>query len=261
MFRRDGMLAILDEEFKGRVLVAGDIHGDLEAFLSIRKIFGEDQEALLIFLGDYADRGENGLEVIRGVAELVEKNPERIIPLKGNHEDYRDGEPWFSPWTLGEEVEAKTGSSWEDFLPELEDFLGRLFLAALIPEAAIFVHGGMSSKVGEVRRIVEPSREVEEDILWSDPMDEDGELPNPRGAGVLFGPDVSRMVLERLGVKMVIRGHQPQKAYDGPFFEHEGRVVTLSSTNVYGGRPFLLDFRCGEDLKREKMDVIYLGQK
>ncbi|MFN4133019.1 MAG: metallophosphoesterase family protein [Candidatus Hadarchaeales archaeon] len=258
MYWRDGKLAIVDEEFNGRVMVAGDFHGDLDAFLSIKKIFEGDPDALLIFLGDYADRGENGLEVIQGVAELVDRNPGRAIPLKGNHEDYRGGEPWFSPWTLGEEVGTKTGARWEDFLPELEDFLRRLFLAALIPNLAIFLHGGVSSKVKNLKLLVDPPQEIEEDIMWSDPIEWEGESPNPRGAGVLFGPDVSYRVVRGLGVNFIVRSHQPQKAVEGPFLEHRGRVVTLSSTSIYGGRPFLAVFRPGDKSSPRKINVVYL---
>ena len=34
------------------------------------------------------------------------------------------------------------------------------------------------------------------DLLWSDPMDQLGRLPSPRGGGVLFGPDVTERALE-----------------------------------------------------------------
>lgn len=35
--------------------------------------------------------------------------------------------------------------------------------------------------------------------MWSDPMDQLGRLPSPRGGGVLFGPDVT----ERASVEVV----------------------------------------------------------
>lgn len=45
----------------------------------------------LIFLGDYADRGPKGVEVIDSVEELIGKYPGRLIALRGNHEDYTEG--------------------------------------------------------------------------------------------------------------------------------------------------------------------------
>ena len=71
-----------------------------------------------------------------------------------------------------------------------------------------------------------------------------------RGAGRLFGPDITESVLRRLDVDVLFRSHEPRKAMAGPAFDHEGRVVTLSSTGVYGGRPFLVlleeeDFEMG----------------
>ena len=35
-----------------------------------------------------------------------------------------------------------------------------------------------------------------QDLLWSDPMDQLGRLPSPRGGGVLFGPDVTERSLD-----------------------------------------------------------------
>lgn len=257
MFTGKGKLATVEEGFRV-VMVAGDIHGDFQAFKKIEKIFHETQDGVLIFLGDYADRGDQGLEVIQGVSAMMERCPDRVIPLKGNHEDYREGKPCFSPWTLGEEVEAKTGKPWEDFFPEMERFIQKLFLGAVIPGVALFLHGGISSRLKDLRDLENPDPALEEDILWSDPMDENGECPNPRGAGVLFGPDVGRSVLGKVGVKLLIRSHQPQKAAEGPFLEHGRRVLTISSTSIYGGRPFLLTIQTGAHLKRSEMGCIYL---
>jgi hypothetical protein len=47
-------------------------------------------------------------------------------------------------------------------------------------------------------------------------------------------------VCKLLGVKRIIRSHKPAKALTGPSYSHNGRVVTISSTSVYGGEPFFL---------------------
>ena len=259
-FKVCGKLAIIEEEKIKRILIAGDLHGDLQSFNSIKKLFKPEKD-LLIFLGDYADRGENGVEVIEGVRELIEKYEKNVVALKGNHEDYsKDGKPNFVPCTLISEVEEKIGN-WEKYFDELkENFLSKLKLAALIPHKILFVHGGISSKIKSLKDLENPSKEIEEDILWSDPYPMNGEFPNPRGAGILFGPDITQEVTKRLNVKYVIRSHEPRKAFVFPAIEHEGKVITLSSTRVYGGKPFLIIIKPNVfESKNVEEDVIHLG--
>ncbi|MBF0558823.1 MAG: serine/threonine protein phosphatase [Nitrospirae bacterium] len=72
-----------------RQIAVGDIHGcfDLLTVL-IEKIIGfSPHEDMLIFMGDYIDRGMKVKEVVRYVSELKEKSPDAVILLKGNHED------------------------------------------------------------------------------------------------------------------------------------------------------------------------------
>ena len=254
MYGSRGRLALVRKDFEGEILVAGDLHGDFEAFESIRDLFLSRPDSLLIFLGDYADRGPHGLEIVEGVTELVGKNEGRVLALKGNHEDYREGMPYFSPCDLVREAEVKKGVRWTDYFPKFErGFLSKLHLAALIPKFAVLVHGGISSKVRVTRDLEKPSTGIEEDVLWSDPWEEEGEYPNSRGAGVLFGPDVSEAFTKMLGVKFLIRSHEPANAFAGPHVTHSGRVLTISSTRVYGGKAFVLTFKPDPTLTAEDL--------
>lgn len=237
-YETKGRLALIHPE--ERLIVAGDIHGDLDSFNAIRELFIPEKD-VLVFLGDYADRGINSVEVIEGVQELFKSYPERIIPLKGNHEEFTpEGRPTFSPCTLIKEVEIKKGS-WRSYFEELRKyFLDKLYISAMIPEKVLFVHGGISNEIKSEDDLVNPNKLVEEDILWSDPYEIKGEYINPRGAGVLFGPDISEEVTKRLNINFIIRSHEPIKTPGGPVIEHKGRVVTIGSTSVYGGKPFVL---------------------
>lgn len=168
------------------VIVAGDIHGDYTSFQSIHKQFNPQQD-LMIFLGDYADRGAKGMEVIEGIGNLMRAYPKRVYTLKGNHENYtEDGRPTFTPCTLREEVTLKVGDWTNYFDNELQPFMEELCLAVIIPDVVLFVHGGVSTKILGLKDLKCPSREIEEDILWSDPFKGNGERFNRRGAGVLW---------------------------------------------------------------------------
>jgi diadenosine tetraphosphatase ApaH/serine/threonine PP2A family protein phosphatase len=234
------MLVTIDPNKFGKVGVVGDLHGDLHTLQALQKI-ADFKSDLIVFLGDYADRGHHGVEVIRAVSTLREEHPDNVVLLKGNHEDFTEkGEPNFNPCTLIDEAEAKVGCWGNYFAGELKPFLDSLPLCCLVSSNALLVHGGVSSKIKSVRDLEVPSEMMRMDLLWSDPVDGEGEDPNySRGAGVEFGADISRSVCQVLGVNRIIRSHQPQLAATKPCLMHEGRVVTVNATTVYGGLPFV----------------------
>lgn len=235
-----GRVRVIDgSEFK-RIAVAGDIHGDIAALLGMLDKVDLEKDAI-VFLGDYADRGSDGVEVIRTVNQLAGRY-KNVTAEKGNHEDYDDeGEPRFGPCTLQDEVREKCGS-WADYFNRtFRPFSERLYLAAVLPGEALFVHGGVSSGITSIDKL----SVYKENVLWSDPFDGLGERPSRRGAGIEFGSDVSESVCKSLGVKRIIRSHEPKKAPNGPCTEHDGRVITTSCTSVYGGRPSILFIETG----------------
>jgi serine/threonine-protein phosphatase 5 len=218
------------------VFVAGDLHGDYRSFRSILSSYEKNRkDSILIFLGDYADRGLYGVEIITELRELLDIR-EDIIALKGNHEMYTDGKPYFYPCNLIYEAEGKYGS-WKKFYEDIMlNFLTKLYIAAIVNNA-LFVHAGISSKIRTKDDLTKHSNEIY--LLWSDPSLIPGEHSNPRGAGVLFGEDITVKVLSSLNLKMIVRSHEPEKAVRSPYAEHEGKIVTTNSCVSYG-KPFLL---------------------
>jgi serine/threonine protein phosphatase 1 len=80
----------------------GDVHGcytQLRNLLSHCTAHREDNPYRLIFLGDYIDRGPRSRDVVELLIELQSSRPERIICLRGNHDDMavkaaRGRDPW-----------------------------------------------------------------------------------------------------------------------------------------------------------------------
>lgn len=222
-----------------QIYVAGDLHGDYEHFRKILDVFETSGKgSLLLFLGDYADRGLHGSEIIIQLSNLLD-NRKDIVCLKGNHELYKEGRPVFAPCDLIYEAETKHGS-WKKFYRDtLLGFMGKLHIAAVINNV-LFVHAGIFSGIKSVKDLEKPENEM--NLLWSDPSPVKGEHPNRRGAGVAFGEDITTEVLTSLGTTIIVRSHEPNKAAEGPYIEHGGRVVTTNSCSSYGEpwKPFIL---------------------
>ena len=221
------------------VFVAGDLHGDYDSFCKITRMHSKHvKDSLLLFLGDYADRGPQGVEIITELNSLLHKRDD-IVALKGNHEIYKNSKPEFFPCDLIHQAELKN-NSWDSFYNEVfSDFLNKLHIAAIINNV-LFIHAGVFSGITGITDLT--NKENEKYLLWSDPSPKPGEHMSVRGGGVEFGEDVTERVLSALGLKLIIRSHEPRKAGSGPFEEHGGRIITTNACNSYGEswRPFIL---------------------
>ena len=77
---------ILSSENYNRILVIGDIHGHYKKFISLYNQLNVTDKDLIIFLGDYIDRGPEGetIHVLDWIMRESKKN--NVIALRGNHE-------------------------------------------------------------------------------------------------------------------------------------------------------------------------------
>jgi len=221
----------------GEAIIVGDIHGDLESLTHIleNSKFTEKakggEDILLIFLGDYGDRGSYSPEVYYVVLKLKELFPERVVLMRGNHEGPDD--LLASPHDLPFYLNRKFGERSSEVYLKLRELFNYLYNAVLIDERVVLLHGGTPSQASTVNDIAyahekHPRESHLEEILWSDPWEGiKGTYASPRGAGRLFGENVTDGLLKMLGVKALIRGHEPSE--EGYKTNHGGKVLTIFS--------------------------------
>ena len=100
------------------------------------------------------------------------------------------------------------------------------------------LHGGLSPEIKDINEISKISRVQEvpdsgviSDLLWSDPDEKDGWTISPRGAGSLFGSDISKQFCYINKVDMILRAHQ--LVMEGYSWTHNDNVCTLFSAPNY----------------------------
>ncbi|RLI04455.1 serine/threonine protein phosphatase [Candidatus Bathyarchaeota archaeon] len=222
---------------RGEAIIVGDIHGDLK---SLEYILGESgfiekalkkEEIHVIFLGDYGDRGFRSPEVYYTVLSLKVLFPERVVLLQGNHEGPTDLLAY--PHDLPYHLQVRFKEDWRSIYKALSNLFRKFHTAVIVDGKFLMLHGGVPSKARGIDDLAyayqkHPFDSHLEEILWSDPAEGiRGTLPSPRGAGRLFGEDVTSAFLSMLGVKFLVRGHEP--AMDGYMISHGGKILTLFS--------------------------------
>ncbi len=244
--------------------VFGDIHGNMDELHFFNEVIWNKGINLtpgkFVFLGDYVDRGMQGMECVAYLLALKIRNPTKVYLLRGNHE-LRDVNSWndfYGDRCLISQCVSRYGSQrgilvWET----INDVFDRLPLAAVIDEDIFCIHGGIPRPVDGMSEIdlitkvpnvagVTPPYPYENPVLcqavhqclWSDPvksdeelrMDETGFGSNPRGARAqCYGRTAVDSFLSKNGFSYIIRAHEKTK--DGMCLSKDARVITVFSTS------------------------------
>lgn len=245
-----------------RLTVVGDLHGQLPDLLHILDEAGMPSEQhILVFNGDFVDRGPQGVEVLCTLLALHAAQPESVILTRGNHEDHA------ICCVYGFQRECKEKFNADLIFGMFVEVFRYLPLFTIVNDDVFIVHGGLFHDEGvelavldqidrtdyvpkppvpypqvlqgldEEQRNGEYLKQLQRDALWSDPHAAMGMAPNPRGAGVVFGPDVCRRFLERNNLHMVVRSHEcVRSGLDLPYSGDDAHLLaTIFSASNYGG--------------------------
>ena len=231
-----------------RTFVVGDIHGRCAQLLNLLDMLPRDPKTdTLVFLGDLIDRGADAPGCVDHILKLTRENPERVICLRGNHEqmlmDFLDGHStiWLTPVTGGERtfeqytglpVRVRSEADLEEMRNALAQSLPAEHLAFMrgLPfyyedEHAIYVHAGLDE--GKHPRESSPLS-----LLWMRDMDF---YKNYRGKPCVFGhtPTPLLPLRGRLGRHGIYISHSAVGLDTGYNHQSPLSCLSLPDFNLY----------------------------
>ena len=235
---------IVELQIPEKLVIIGDVHGDLRALNSILRKIKIDKFVLnhnnkIIFLGDYVDRGLGSVEVLHTICSLKIRHPHSVVLMRGNHEAPIEF-PISShdlPKRMAERFGRRIGA--EIYQTKIMKLFQLLYLITIVEGELFLVHGGVPTDLRDVvKKFNDISAnekglidEIMEEILWNDPrtLPEGKEWENSRrGLGKHFSLDVTKKWLSISNTKVIVRGHEPCNGFK---LDHDGRVLTLFSCN------------------------------
>jgi predicted phosphodiesterase len=264
----DGSVTYLPEE--GSAIFIGDTHGQSSSIRAVieQSHFAErlakGENVQLVLLGDYVDRGFRQLENLEQVLDLKTKFPDNVVILRGNHETQTTTDDDFQ-----KELEHKYGKTkGKETFDYYQKFFNKLGLAAVTSNGVVAVHGCVGD-FKSLKDMNDPKNLM--DIIWSDPKNSNGYDPDRRGpgGGHHVGEDIRKAFLERIGAKIIVRGHEAEYAYisetnnvfSSQNVSKDGKVLTVftsrGSVKYPSNKPICYaEIDLKEDLDKIKKEMI-----
>lgn len=221
-------------ELEAPIKICGDIHGQYYDLLRLFENGGFPPAANYLFLGDYVDRGKQGLETICLVMAFKIKFPENFFILRGNHECASINRIYGFYDECKRRYNIKL---WKTFT----DTFNCLPVASIIDDKIFCMHGGLSPELhsmDQVRKLVRPCDVADTglicDLLWADPEEGiSGWGENDRGVSFTFGSDTVEKFLRKHDLDLICRAHQVVE--DGYQFFAKRQLITIFSAPNYCG--------------------------
>lgn len=202
---------LIDKRGIDVVTVVGDLHGSLASLKKVLELVGDiedDSDRCIVFDGDFVDRGDESVEVLLTLLLLKIAYPDRVVLLRGNHEDsmvaqvYGFADELLSKYTLSDDAEGQAA------LKKVWDPISEIFAAlpmGVVTDTAFIVHGGLPSndfRLDQLRQLTvqdrsqyhtlvhpkTPTEQMMGGLLWSDPHRRPGIHANhiPRQGSIVW---------------------------------------------------------------------------
>jgi len=198
------------------IIIVGDIHGNLAA---LNTIISQRKAEKMLFLGDYIDRGVQGVEVLHALFKLKIAETDNIFLLRGNHEDKHMSKHYGFLDEINHDYTA---------IELLQQTFEKMPIAAIVNDSLFCVHGGIPG----MSMIDTITKQNSFEYLWNDPMPYEGLHPSNRGFGIFnFGPDIVKGFLEINKLDMIIRSHTAVSSGYAVLFD--GQLISIFSCPGY----------------------------
>ena len=241
LFRKETLILELKKEYsQDKVIVIGDLHGDLKSLTRLLEIINLENPKHVIFLGDIVDRGLYQLECFILVLALKIKDSNKFYLLRGNHEIL--------------EVNKNYGF-FQDFLKRFKDpkkfnhvtaIYKALPYSALVNESILCLHGGIPEDINAINRLrgtktseinwtFENTAKSLLQIMWNDPKPNlKGFTESFRGKDIkFFGKDVFTDFMRENKLDYLIRAHE--RFPEGYKWFFNKRLLSIFSSANYRG--------------------------
>jgi predicted phosphodiesterase len=205
---------------RGKAIFVGDTHGDLDAAQKVTDKYLNEKN-VVVFLGDYVDRGKHSLENIFHLLTLKIQYPQNLILLMGNHEGFLVKEFYPANFWLGLSLEKRD---------VFHKTLIHLPFAVYSNNGIVGLHGALPEveKLEDINRVT-PGDEFWNQIVWGDFQDMEGESLGEYLGRPQFGRDYFDRLMSRFGKTVLIRAHQPNVSAN----MFKKRCLTLFTSFAY----------------------------
>lgn len=215
-----------------KVLVVGDVHGDLETMRYVKKV--KPKYDRVVFVGDFVDRGENDIEVVQSLPDFMSD-----VILAGNH----DADINTNPSDFIYKVKKRFGDDLWYLRSDCVNTFANAPIAYYNPNHKLLVvHGGIPLPVNKYhdiklwKKYSDGKTPESFQIMWND-FSEGRSMLSERGDG-MFNVGVTDAIsfMDQNNLELIVRGHDSRAFNSVLDLSEEKKVVTVGSSSYYAER-------------------------